>query len=402
MAIVPLEKMKSFIKISKAAEILLTKSEKEVAFSVNLKTGKDDIIFCDAFLVYHNMVLGPAKGGIRISQNVSLEETRQLAQIMTYKNALAGLPFGGGKSGIKINGEKIDEFTRVALIKEFVHMIKEELVFGYYIPAPDLGSEAEDMAVIYGETHIPESVTGKPVRIGGLPGRKEATGRSVAISTLLALEKILKKKISHCKIAIQGFGNVGRHTAIFLNQMGAKIVAISDKKGGTFNKNGLNISKLLKYAPTRYDTVAGFSGGETIENEELLEMDVDVLIPAATGGVINEENAGKVKAKVIVEGANNPITEKSDEILEENGVVVLPDILCNSGGVIASYVEWRNAKSGNQTDEKEVYKTIDHKIEKSFTEIVKVKKSLKTSYRISATYIAMNELIEAMKERRWL
>jgi len=195
MAIVPLDKMRNFMDISEAAEILLKKAEKEITFSVNLKTGKDKIIFCDAFLVYHNVVLGPAKGGIRISSDVSLEETRELAEIMTYKNALAGLPFGGGKSGIKINGENIDEFTRVALIKEFVHMIREELISGYYIPAPDLGSGPEDMAVIYGETHIPESVTGKPVRIGGLPGRKEATGRSVAISTLLASEKILKKKI---------------------------------------------------------------------------------------------------------------------------------------------------------------------------------------------------------------
>jgi len=402
MAIVPLDKMRNFMDISEAAEILLKKSEKEITFNVNLKTGKDRIIFCDAFLVYHNVVLGPAKGGIRISSGVSLEETRKLAEIMTYKNALAGLPFGGGKSGMKVNIENIDEFTRVALIKEFVHMIREELISGAYIPAPDLGSGPEDMAVIYGETHIPESVTGKPVRIGGLPGRKEATGRSVAISTLLASEKILKEKISSCKVAIQGFGNVGRNTAIFLEEMGARIVAISDKYGGVFNNKGLDLKSLLNYAPTKYQSVAGFPEGENIKNEELLNLDVDILIPAATGGVINENNASSIKAKVIIEGANDPITEKGDEILEKKGIKVLPDILCNSGGVIASYVEWRNAKSGNQTDKEEVYEIIDRKIEQCFNNILRIKKELKTSFRISATFLSLNELIEAMKERRWL
>ncbi len=402
MAIVALEKMKKFIDIPEAAEILLTRSEKEIVFNVNLKTGRDEIIFCDAFVVYHNVALGPAKGGIRISPDVSLDETRTLAQIMTYKNALAGIPFGGGKSGIKINGGNIDEFKRVAIIKEFVHMIKEELIFGYYVPAPDLGSGPEDMAVIYGETHIPESVTGKPVRIGGLPGRNEATGRSVAISTYLVSEKILKEKISNCSVAIQGFGNVGRNTAIFLSEMGAKIVAISDIFGGTYNGEGINIKELLSYAPTKDKSVLDFPGGENIKNEELLTLNVDFLIPAAAGEVINETNAEDIKAKVIIEGANDPVNEKADEILEKRDIIILPDILCNSGGVIASYIEWRNAKSGNQTNKKEVYQIIDRKISDSFDKILNIKNNLRSSYRLSATYISLNELIEAMRERRWL
>ncbi|MCM8810724.1 MAG: hypothetical protein NC917_03640, partial [Candidatus Omnitrophica bacterium] len=235
MALVSLEKIKNFIDIPIAAEKLLKKNEKEISFSVNLKTKDNEVIFCDSYVVYHNVVLGPAKGGIRMSENVSLEETRRLAKIMTYKNALMELPFGGGKSGIKIDSKSIDEFTRISIIKEYVHMIKEELLAGNYIPAPDLGTDQFDMAVIYGELHKPECVTGKPVKIGGLPGRHEATGRSVSITTKIFVEEIMKDKLKNKKIAIQGFGNVGSWTSYFLYNWGAKIVAISDISGGIYN-----------------------------------------------------------------------------------------------------------------------------------------------------------------------
>lgn len=403
MALISIEKMKKYMDIPKPAEILLSNCEKELKVSVNLKLNKNEIIATEAYVVYHNVVMGPAKGGIRISPDVTLEETKKLASIMTYKNALCRLPFGGGKSGIKIDMEKYDELVRIAIIKEFVHMIKEELLSGNYIPAPDLGSGPEDMAVIYGETHIPECVTGKPVRIGGLPGRIEATGRSVFISTVLAAEKFLKKKIENCKVAIQGFGNVGRNTAFFLYEAGAKIVGITDKWGGVYNEKGIDIEKLLVYSPHKEKTVKGFPKGEEISNEELFSLDVDFLIPAATGGVINETNADQIKARIIIEGANDPVTEKADEILENKGIIVVPDILCNSGGVIASYIEWRNAKSGNQTEKEEVFEIIDKKIERMFNEVLENKEKIKTdSLRVATTYIALNELIEAMKERRWI
>jgi len=176
MALIPLKRMKELMNFPAAAETLLEKSEKEIKFSLTLKKSKDEIICFDAFVVYHNVVMGPAKGGVRLSLNVSMDETRNLAEIMTYKNALMGLPFGGGKSGIKFDPYKVDDFTRIAIIKEYVHMIREELASGAYIPAPDMGSTPEDMATIYGETHKSESVTGKPVIIGGLPGRLQATG----------------------------------------------------------------------------------------------------------------------------------------------------------------------------------------------------------------------------------
>ncbi len=402
MALVSLEKIKNFIDIPIAAEKLLKKNEKEISFSVNLKTKDNEVIFCDSYVVYHNVVLGPAKGGIRMSENVSLEETRRLAKIMTYKNALMELPFGGGKSGIKIDSKSIDEFTRISLIKEYVHMIKEELLAGNYIPAPDLGTDQFDMAVIYGELHKPECVTGKPVKIGGLPGRHEATGRSVSITTKIFVEEIMKDKLKNKKIAIQGFGNVGSWTSYFLYNWGAKIVAISDISGGIYNENGFDIDKLFNFFQDKKRTISEYIEGDKITNSQLLELNVDILIPCAVENVITKENAKNLKCKIIIEGANDPVDEEADKILNEKGILILPDFLSNSGGVIASYIEWRNAKSGNQTEREEVYEEIDKKIRKELFNVNQIKEKLKISYREAATYIAVKFLIEAMHERRWL
>ncbi|MCM8767510.1 MAG: Glu/Leu/Phe/Val dehydrogenase [Candidatus Omnitrophica bacterium] len=402
MALVSLEKIKNFIDIPIAAEKLLKKNEKEISFSVNLKTKDNEVIFCDSYVVYHNVVLGPAKGGIRMSENVSLEETRRLAKIMTYKNALMELPFGGGKSGIKIDSKSIDEFTRISIIKEYVHMIKEELLAGNYIPAPDLGTDQFDMAVIYGELHKPECVTGKPVKIGGLPGRHEATGRSVSITTKIFVEEIMKDKLKNKKIAIQGFGNVGSWTSYFLYNWGAKIVAISDISGGIYNENGFDIDKLFNFFQDKKRTISEYIEGDKITNSQLLELNVDILIPCAVENVITKENAKNLKCKIIIEGANDPVDEEADKILNEKGILILPDFLSNSGGVIASYIEWRNAKSGNQTEREEVYEEIDKKIRKELFNVNQIKEKLKISYREAATYIAVKFLIEAMHERRWL
>ncbi|MCS7181285.1 MAG: Glu/Leu/Phe/Val dehydrogenase, partial [bacterium] len=317
-------------------------------------------------------------------------------------NALMELPFGGGKSGIKIDTYNINEFTRISIFKEYVHIIREELLAGNYIPAPDLGTDPFDMAVIYGELHKPECVTGKPVKIGGLPGRLEATGRSVSITTKIFVEEIMKEKLQNLKIAIQGFGNVGRWTSYFLNKWGAKIVAVSDIYGGIYNERGFDIEKLFKYAPDKNKTIADYPESEKITNSQLLEMDVDILIPCAIENVITKENAENLKCKVIIEGANDPISEDAEEILDKKGIIILPDFLCNSGGVIASYIEWRNAKSGNQTEKEEVFNEIDKKIFKSLFKTHKIKEEFKISYREAATYLAINFLIEAMHERRWL
>lgn len=403
MALISLERMKEIMDVPAAAETLLEKSEKEIRFSLNLKMSRDEIICFDAFVVYHNVVLGPAKGGIRFSPTASLDETRKLAEIMTYKNALMGLPFGGGKSGIRFDPYKVDDFTRIAVIKEYVHMIREELNAGSYIPAPDMGSTPQDMATVYGETHKPESVTGKPVIIGGLPGRLQATGRGVSCATRLGVEKLLKKSLKDSCVTVQGFGNVARWTACFLHEMGAKIIGIEDIGGAVYNGKGLDVKKLLAYCPTSRDTVKGFPGAEEISPGEFLSLNTDVFIPAALENVITAETAPKIRAKMVVEGANDPTTEDGEKYLLDRDIALLPDFFANSGGVIASYIEWRNAKSGNQTSEEEVFEMIDRKIESSFHAAMQANKERKCrNLREAFSSLALGSLIEAMKARLWI
>ena len=402
MALIKFDRMKELMDIPRTAEALLTTPEKEIKFSLNLKMTNEDIICFDAFVVYHNVVLGPAKGGIRFSPHVSFGEVKTFAEIMTYKNALMGLPFGGGKSGIKFDPYKMNDFTRIAIIKEYVHMIREELASGAYIPAPDLGSSPQDMSIIYGETHKPETVTGKPVIIGGLPGRLQATGRGVSHSAKLGIENILKKDIGKTDITVQGFGNVGRWTAYFLHKMGAKITAVYDIGGIIYNRKGIDIEKLFKYAPTSKDTIKGFPGAEPITADEFFSIESDVLIPAAVENVITDKTAPGIKARLIVEGANDPTTQEGEKILLEKGISVLPDFFANSGGVVASYFEWRNAKSGNQTCEKEVFELIDTKIDDVFWHGIEAQKKLKSSLREAFFSISLNTLIEAMKARLWI
>ncbi len=402
MALIKFDRMKELMDIPRTAETLLNNPEKEIKFSLNLKMNNEEIICFDAFVVYHNVVLGPAKGGIRFSPYVSFGEVRTFAEIMTYKNALMGLPFGGGKSGIKFDPYKMNDFTRIAIIKEYVHMIKEELNSGAYIPAPDLGSSPQDMSIIYGETHRPETVTGKPVIIGGLPGRLQATGRGVSHAAKLGIENILKKDIKKTDVIVQGFGNVGRWTAYFLHQMGARITGLYDIGGIIYNKKGLDIEKLFKYAPTSKDSIKDFPESESISAEQFFSLETDVLIPAAVENVITRDTASAIKAKLIVEGANDPTTAEGEEILLKNGIHVLPDFFANSGGVVASYFEWRNAKSGNQTCEKEVFELIDKKIDTVFWQGMEARKRLKASLRESFFSISLGTLIEAMKARLWI
>lgn len=379
---------------------LLERAEKEITIFLNVRVDDKTTITADSFLVYHNTARGPAKGGIRFSPDVTLAEVRDLAERMTWKTALTGIPFGGGKSGIAIDPKSLTPYAKREIIREFVHLIRSELTTGSYIPAPDLGTGPREMAVIYGELHIPECVTGKPVAVGGIPGRREATGRGVATTALLTAERILGKSISECTVAVQGFGNVGSWTARFLSSMGAKIVAVSDSKGGTLREEGIDVEELSRYKMDE-GTVVGFARHE-ISNEDLLSLEVDILIPAAVGGVLDEGRAEKVRAKAIVEGANGPTTPEGDEVLKDKGVPVIPDILANSGGVIASYIEWRSAKSGSMTSASEVYETIDERIGFAFERVIKLRDEKGISYRDAAMALAVREVVTAMEERGWI
>jgi glutamate dehydrogenase/leucine dehydrogenase len=396
-------KLKKFMEIPEAAEMLLKRPEKETTFSLNLKVGPNKMLIYSGYVVYHNIVLGPAKGGVRFAANVTLAETRTLAELMTHKCALMGLPFGGGKSAIAFDPKSISEFERRSLLKEYAHMLRDELAAGAYIPAPDLGSTPSDMAIIYGETHHPESVTGKPPRLGGLPGRREATGRGVSTVTNSACRQLLEKEVKDATIAIQGCGNVGSYTASFLFEKGAKITALSDVSGGLYSQKGLPVPQILEFIRqgkpiSEYPT----DNLKKIDNQALLELPVDILIPAAVENVLNEDNADKISAKLIVEAANGPTTPEADAVFARKKIPVVPDILANSGGVVASYVEWRNAKSGNQTSAKEVYQFIDSKVEPAFIEVLRLTKERKADLRNAAYILSVSELVAAMIERSWI
>lgn len=401
MSVVDLDRTSAILAMPPQARAILDSKEKQIVMNLRLKISADEVITADTFVVYHCTVRGPAKGGIRMWPDVTLEETGVLAELMTYKCALAGIPFGGGKSGIRLDPHKLSRFIKTAIIKEYVHIIREELDSGAYVPAPDMGTGPTEMAVIFGETHRPETVTGKPVGVGGLPGRKEATGRGVAHVTRLAVERLLQKHINRVTCAVQGFGNVGSHTASFLAQMGAKVVAVSDLTGGVHDPKGLDIEKLREYANRNGGGVAGF-GKQPISNADLLAMPVDVVIPAAAGDAITKENAGSVQAKLVIEGANAPTDREGDCILRSKGARVVPDILANAGGVIASYVEWQQGKSGVITPISETYDTIEQRMTNAFDRVLGVQDEAKGDLRLAAQVVACEEVLIALRDRDWI
>ena len=401
MTAMNLEKIGPHVNLPKSARTLLENPEQSTTFRLTLRISEDRVICADTHVVYYSTVRGAAKGGIRMSLAVTPEEVTDLAERMVWKTALVGVPFGGGKSGICIDPADLTPLEKTAVLKEYVHLLHNDLEHGLYVPAPDMGTNAADMAVIFGEMHIAESVTGKPPRIGGLPGRREATGRGAAHAARLAAEQILGKPIDQCTVAVQGFGNVGSWSARFLEEMGAKIVAVSDVHGGLHNGNGLDMAALTTDRINGNGLLAA-TAGDAITNADLLTLDVDLLIPAAIENVLTSENAEAVRARCIVEGANGPTTSDADEILTKRGIPIVPDILANAGGVIASYVEWRQGKSGSLTEATETYKTIEVQIEKAFGAMCKVAKEKTIAYRTAAEILSLREVVAAMHDRRWI
>ena len=392
MSVVDLDLVSRHLDIGREARLLLSKSGQEAYANLNLKWN-GGLLQADAYVVLHCSVRGPAKGGIRMAEDVTLEETRRLAELMTYKCALAKIPFGGGKSGIRINPKTLSPEARRALIAEYVHMFEPYLKNGTYVPAPDMGTGPSDMATIYGCTHMPECVTGKPPRIGGLPGREEATGYGVASTTKLAASQILGKDLRDLTVAVQGFGNVGKWTARFLSDWGARVVAVSDVGTALYAEKGLPISEVNTLPE---------SGLPEIPRDDLLLLPVDVLIPAATGGVIDKGNAPKLQAKLVIEAANDPTTSEADAILKDRGISIIPDILANSGGVIASYIEWRQAKSGSLTDKSETYDVIDKQISRAYADVIDIVRQKDVSHRLAAQILAVDEVVQSMRDRGWI
>ena len=322
---------------------VLASSYRELAVQVPVRMDDGHQMVFRGYRIQHNGARGPYKGGIRFHESADLDEVRALAALMTWKNALIDVPFGGAKGGVQCDPRVMSASELERLTRRFTAMISYIIGVNRDIPAPDMGTNAQTMAWMmdafgqkYGYT--PGIVTGKPVELGGSPGREEATGRGVVLCTQEACERA-GQTFKGAAVAIQGFGNVGYWAARIASEAGAKVVAVSDVEGGTYNADGLDIGRVDKH---RWDegSVATYSDGDKVSNEEVLELECDILIPAAIHGVVHTGNAEAIKAEMLIEAANGPTTPAADRILNQKGITVVPDILANAGGVTVSYFEW--------------------------------------------------------------
>ena len=358
----------------------------------------------EGYRTIHSTVLGPSKGGIRYAMDVCDDEVKALSAWMTFKCAVANLPYGGAKGGIKCDPRKLSLGELERLTKAYTVALAD--VFGPTrdIPAPDMGTSGREMAWLveaYNKVHrgnFPGVTTGKPVGLGGSLGRDSATGRGVMVATLAAMKKMnLDAKKVTC--AVQGFGNVGSHAARFLFEQGIKICAIGDHTATLWNEKGIDIKAALDYAKANGNVLKGFTGGVEIKPTELLTANVDVLVPAALQNVITEEIAHNIKAKLIVEGANGPTTAEADHVLNEKGIIVVPDILANGGGVTVSYFEWVQNRTGYYYSEDEINKRADRWMRQAFHNVWNVAEKHKVSMRIAAYIFALEKVAKATRWR---
>jgi glutamate dehydrogenase (NAD(P)+) len=343
-----LNQMISAVDIMKADENIVERlkyPKRALQVSIPIRLDDGTVKTFEGYRVQHNMSLGPGKGGIRYHPDVTLSETAALAMLMTFKCSLVGLPLGGAKGGVKVDPNDLSRQELQALTRRYATEINTFVGPDIDVPAPDIGTDSQTMAWFM-DTYsqfkgyaIPGVVTGKPIVIGGSLGRADSTGKGVAYCVNFAFAVNNRKVDGSTTVAIHGFGKVAVPAALDLQAQGAKIVAISDHTGGIYNSQGIDIRAAMAWVK-KNKVLKGFPGGELISNENLLELAVDVLIPAAIGGVITKENADRIKAKLVAEGANGPTTKDAIDILHNKGIFIIPDILCNAGGVIVSYFEW--------------------------------------------------------------
>ncbi len=382
---------------------VLSKCKKAVCVSIPVTMDDGTVRVFDGYRVTHNLARGPSKGGIRYHPDVTVDEVRALSMWMTWKCALMGIPFGGAKGGIACDPKKLSVRELEGLTRRYTSEIINEIGPEKDIPAPDVGTSPREMAWIFDTYSMNKGhsvlgvVTGKPLTIGGSLGRLEATARGGLFTTLDAMER-LGLKPEDMKVAVQGFGNVGSFYALFMQQQGSKVVAISDSGGAYFNGDGIDIPSAIAHKQER-GTLKGLGGVEEITNEELLLLDVDILAPCGLEQVITEENAGQVKAKIICEGANGPTTPAADEILEEKGILVIPDVLANAGGVVVSYFEWVQGLQEYFWKEDEVNARLKDIVDKAFDETWHVYKSRGLSMRLAAYGLAVQRVAEATTTR---
>jgi glutamate dehydrogenase (NAD(P)+) len=382
---------------------ILTHPKRQIVVSCPVLMDNGEIEVFTGYRVQYNITLGPAKGGIRYHPDVSLDEVTALAAWMTWKCAVAHIPFGGGKGGIVCDPTRMSKRELEALTRRYVAEIIDLIGPEKDVPAPDVNTNDQVMAWVMDtySMHVGHTetavVTGKPVEMGGSLGRREATGRGVMIVTREAARH-LGIEIRNATVAVQGFGNVGSVSADLLAGIGAKIVAVTDWKGGVYSKAGLDVPALLAYA-AQHKTVAGFPGAEPLSNDDLWGLDVDVLIPAALENQITMENAPQIRAKIVTEGANGPTTPDAHNHLHERGIFVIPDILANAGGVTTSYFEWVQDRYGYFWELDEVNTRLERKMCEAFDDVLKTSVTHKVDMRTAAYMVAIGRVGTVTKMR---
>lgn len=373
-----------------------------VALPITMDSGKVQVF--EGYRVIHSNILGPSKGGIRYAMDVHIDEVKALAAWMTWKCAVVDIPYGGAKGGIKCDPRAMSAGEIERLTRAYTMALLD--VFGpdKDIPAPDMGTGPREMAWLMDEyskahgTTITAVVTGKPLVLGGSVGRVEATGRGVMVSAFAGMEK-LKINPFKATCAVQGFGNVGSISAKLLHERGVKILAVSDVSGAYFNANGINIEEAIAYRDANQMSLDGFKGAETITNEELLGLEVDILVPAAKEDVITHENVHTLRCKMIVEGANGPTSAKADAVVQEKGIMAVPDILANSGGVTVSYFEWVQNRLGYKWGLDRVQRRSDRILKDAFEKVYNTAQTHNTTLRIGAYVVAIDKVAQTYKFR---
>ncbi|MBX3014879.1 MAG: Glu/Leu/Phe/Val dehydrogenase [Caldilineaceae bacterium] len=399
-----LDSVADFMGLADDLRLFLRTPQRELIVHFPVQMDDGHMRMFTGFRVHHNMAKGPTKGGLRYHPDVTLDECRALAMWMSWKCALMNLPYGGAKGGVIVDPQTLSQRELEKITRRYTTEITPFIGPERDIPAPDVGTNAQVMAWIM-DTYsmhkgysIPAVVTGKPIAVGGSVGREYATGLGVTYVTRALLKQRFGRILEDATVAIQGFGNVGSWTARTMQERGARIVGISDQYGGIYQPKGIDLRQLTQYVSTN-GTVTGFPGTEAISNQELLALEVDVLVPAALEGQLTKENADKVRAKIVAEGANGPTTPEADQILNDKGITVIPDILCNAGGVVVSYFEWVQSLQSFFWDEGEVRRNMEKKLLDNLGAVINVNTRRGCDLRTAAYTIAIERIVEAVQLR---
>ena len=398
-ALSQLDEAAALMNLDPAVHEILRTPKRSLTVAVPIKLDEGGVKVFVGHRVHHNTSRGPSKGGIRFHPGVTLDEVKALAMWMTWKCAIMGIPYGGAKGGVVVDPKELSRGELERLSRRYAAEILPMIGPDRDIPAPDVGTDEQIMAWIM-DTYsmnvghsVPGVVTGKPIAVGGSLGRGEATSRGVTYITAATL-KHLGMKVDEARVAVQGFGKVGAPSVRLLADVGCRVVAVSDVQGGVYNPAGLSPTGLLAHR-NETGTVVGFEGGEPISNDELLELDVEVLVPAALEGVLSEDNAEDVRAKVIVEAANGPTTPEADQIFHDRGILVVPDILANAGGVTVSYFEWVQDLQAYFWREDEVNARLREIMERAHVDVIELAEDRKTTMRVAATVLGVSRVAEA-------